>query len=223
MNVFTYFFIDEIQQKHTKKVKLIRSVSLGLPLIVNTDSSESQIHEKPTRKPHWGNSSDWLNNLSASMYKIDMESIKIVCPTVQFLSENELKLESVPRERKKSESEIVLKRKISMDNNTTKSEGEEENGKDTSGEESETDGIKENIISINRKISIVDDIASKLKPPPSPAKNPVSNVLFITNLVRPFTLKQLKELLERTGKIQEDGFWTDRIKSKCYVQYHTEE
>lgn len=156
------------------------------------------------------------------MYKIDMDSIKIICPSVQFLKENEVKLQSVPKERKKSDAETVVKRKISMENNTSKSEAEEENGKDTSEEESEPEAVKENIIAMNRKISIVDDTAGKLKPPPSPAKNPVSKVLFITNLVRPFTVKQLKELLERTGKIIEDGFWTDRIKSKCYVEYHTD-
>lgn len=59
---------------------------------------------------------------------------------------------------------------------------------------------------------------------PSPARNRASHVLFITNLVRPFTVLQLKGLLARTGKIvEEDGFWIDRIKSKCYVAYATEE
>ena len=43
-------------------------------------------------------------------------------------------------------------------------------------------------------------------------------VLYITNLVRPFTVTQLRELLQRTGRIVEDGFWIDSIKSKCYVQ-----
>ncbi len=43
-------------------------------------------------------------------------------------------------------------------------------------------------------------------------------VLYITNLVRPFTVNQLRELLLRTGRIVEDGFWIDSIKSKCYVQ-----
>lgn len=35
--------------------------------------------------------------------------------------------------------------------------------------------------------------------------------------VRPFTLGQLKELLNRTGAVVEDGFWIDKIKSHCYV------
>lgn len=62
-----------------------------------------------------------------------------------------------------------------------------------------------------------------LQKPPSPPKNESSTILFITNLVRPFTLLQLKGLLARTGRIVADGFWIDRIKSKCYVQYETEE
>lgn len=52
-------------------------------------------------------------------------------------------------------------------------------------------------------------------------KNVEQDILCITNLVRPFTLTQLKELLQRTGKIVRDGFWIDSIKSKCYVQYET--
>lgn len=35
--------------------------------------------------------------------------------------------------------------------------------------------------------------------------------------VRPFTLGQLKELLNRTGTLVEEGFWIDKIKSHCYV------
>lgn len=58
---------------------------------------------------------------------------------------------------------------------------------------------------------------------PSPSKNEESNILYITNLVRPFTILQLKSLLARTGKMKTDGFWIDRIKSKCYVQYETED
>lgn len=153
---------------------------------------------------------------------MDVESIKIVCPSLEFLSESEVNLESTPRERKKSESEY--KRKISIDNKSEDSDRpdyERQVSEDSSGELKVEPNP--NIIAMNRKISIVDDTASKLRPPPSPAKNPTSDVLFITNLVRPFTVKQLKELLERTGKIKEEGFWTDRIKSKCYAQYETAE
>lgn len=53
--------------------------------------------------------------------------------------------------------------------------------------------------------------------PSSPAAQ-ATNVLLIKNLVRPFTMFQIKELLSRTGTIVENGFWMDRIKSKCYVE-----
>lgn len=73
----------------------------------------------------------------------------------------------------------------------------------------------------DRKVSIVVDEVTVA--PPSPPKHESSSILYITNLVRPFTVLQLKSLLVRTGKIVENGFWIDKIKSKCYVKYETEE
>lgn len=55
---------------------------------------------------------------------------------------------------------------------------------------------------------------------PSPPTSKPTNILLIKNLVRPFTLNQIKELLSRTGTIVENGFWMDRIKSKCIVEVH---
>ncbi|XP_055683202.1 apoptotic chromatin condensation inducer in the nucleus isoform X1 [Lutzomyia longipalpis] len=78
-------------------------------------------------------------------------------------------------------------------------------------------------IGINRKILLVNDDVGKTVKPPSPPRNTSSCILYITNLVRPFTVLQLKGLLARTGRIVENGFWIDKIKSKCYVQYETED
>lgn len=58
---------------------------------------------------------------------------------------------------------------------------------------------------------------------PSPAHNPVSKIVHVRNLVRPFTIGQLKELLKRTGVVVENGFWIDKIKSHCFAKYETEE
>lgn len=52
---------------------------------------------------------------------------------------------------------------------------------------------------------------------PSPPRKPVSNIIHIRNLTRPFTLNQLKELLKRTGSLVEESFWIDNIKSHCIV------
>lgn len=57
----------------------------------------------------------------------------------------------------------------------------------------------------------------------SPSKNPESTVLFISGLVRPYTLPQLKKLICANGPIDEEKFWIDKIKSKCYAVYSTVE
>lgn len=51
---------------------------------------------------------------------------------------------------------------------------------------------------------------------------PASKIIFIQNLVRPFTLNQLKDLIKSYGKTIEEYFWIDKIKSKCFVMYETE-
>jgi apoptotic chromatin condensation inducer in the nucleus len=65
---------------------------------------------------------------------------------------------------------------------------------------------------------MVLDEARKLARSPSPPRRKPTNILYITHLVRPFTVQQLKNLLLRTGQIAENGFWIDKIKSKCYVE-----
>lgn len=158
--------------------------------------------------------------------RLDVVSLKEVCPDLEFVNESDLQLEPVSRRdsqhsegrsRKISERRESDQKSDSSEKYIVEAESEEVNG-------AESIVVDKNIIAMNRKISIVDDTASKLKPPPSPAKNPPSEVLYISNLVRPFTLKALKELLERTGKIvEEKGFWTDKIKSKCIVRYEKQE
>lgn len=51
---------------------------------------------------------------------------------------------------------------------------------------------------------------------PSPSRNPVNKIIHIRNLVRPFTLNQLKELLQRSGTLIDEYFWIDKIKSHCF-------
>ncbi|KAJ8960837.1 hypothetical protein NQ318_020133 [Aromia moschata] len=194
----------EKPKKTLRKVKLIRNPSRG----TDDNPDESAKPSSVQRRRKWNNS-DWFDRLTSSFYKIDVDAIKIACPSLNFLGEDEVRLEEVSR------PEGDLRRKMSIDDDRPAYE------KQTSAES--VSELDTNIIAMNRKISIVDDTASKLKPPPSPAKSPPSDVLYITNLVRPFTVKQLRELLERTGKIVEDGFWTDRIKSKCYVRYESVE
>nr|CAG4644361.1 EOG090X0F73 [Lepidurus arcticus] len=67
-------------------------------------------------------------------------------------------------------------------------------------------------------------LALKADPEPlAPANNPTSSVILVTNLVRPFTINQLRELLCRTGNLVPNAFWIDRVKSTCMAQYESAE
>ncbi|RVE60417.1 hypothetical protein OJAV_G00180960 [Oryzias javanicus] len=72
-------------------------------------------------------------------------------------------------------------------------------------------------------VSVTIDDPVRTARQPSPPRGKLSNIIHVTNLVRPFTLLQLKELLNRTGTIVEEGFWIDKIKSHCYVTYSATE
>uniref|UniRef100_A0A8B9JP95 Apoptotic chromatin condensation inducer 1 n=1 Tax=Astyanax mexicanus TaxID=7994 RepID=A0A8B9JP95_ASTMX len=74
-----------------------------------------------------------------------------------------------------------------------------------------------------QKVSVTIDDPVRTGRQLSPPRGKISNVIHVCNLVRPFTLGQLKELLNRTGTVLEEGFWIDKIKSHCYVTYSSKE
>nr|XP_029498973.1 apoptotic chromatin condensation inducer in the nucleus isoform X2 [Oncorhynchus nerka] len=83
--------------------------------------------------------------------------------------------------------------------------------------------IRRSISQQKSGVSITIDDPVRMAKQPSPPRGKVSNIVHVSNLVRPFTLSQLKELLGRTGTVHEDGFWIDKIKSHCYVTYSSAE
>ncbi|XP_037642249.1 apoptotic chromatin condensation inducer in the nucleus isoform X2 [Sebastes umbrosus] len=83
--------------------------------------------------------------------------------------------------------------------------------------------IRRSISQQKTGVSITIDDPVRSAKQPSPPRGKVSNIVHICNLVRPFTLGQLKELLSRTGTLVEEGFWIDKIKSHCYVTYCSSE
>ena len=57
---------------------------------------------------------------------------------------------------------------------------------------------------------------------PSPSRTPRSCMLHVRNLVRPFTVPQLKMILSRNGSIvEENGLIVNNIKSHCIVIVRT--
>uniref|UniRef100_A0A3Q0RGY6 Apoptotic chromatin condensation inducer 1a n=1 Tax=Amphilophus citrinellus TaxID=61819 RepID=A0A3Q0RGY6_AMPCI len=83
--------------------------------------------------------------------------------------------------------------------------------------------IRRSISQQKTGVSITIDDPVRTAKQPSPPRGKVSTIVHICNLVRPFTLGQLKELLSRTGTLVEEGFWIDKIKSHCYVTYSSVE
>ncbi|XP_069490017.1 apoptotic chromatin condensation inducer in the nucleus isoform X2 [Ambystoma mexicanum] len=81
--------------------------------------------------------------------------------------------------------------------------------------------IRRSISQQKSGVSITIDDPVRTSHVPSPPRFKVSTIVHVSNLVRPFTLGQLKELLCRTGTLIEEGFWIDKIKSHCFVTYST--
>ncbi|XP_059059446.1 uncharacterized protein LOC131852737 [Achroia grisella] len=170
------------------------------------------------RKRRWGSRSSKVTTQKSITISTDV--LKEIIPDVK-----PVEFEEVIEEKKHNRRDVVEKvdrpilPKIVIDN----TENVEHNRKNKENVETEKDRPRDSPLVSNRKISIVKDNDSIIARPPSPPRHKQSNILYITNLVRPFTLPQLKNLLQRTGRIQENGFWIDRIKSKCFVKYVTED
>lgn len=168
-----------------------------------------------SRKRRWGSRSSKLTTQKSITISTDV--LKDIIPDVKPVEFDEVieeKKHRRPENQERMERPVLPKIIIdNTDNVETKKEHEEKS----------QETPKPRDLASNRKISIIKENESIIARPPSPPRNKQSCILYITNLVRPFTLPQLKNLLQRTGRIAENGFWIDRIKSKCFVHYETEE
>ncbi|CAK1603358.1 unnamed protein product [Parnassius mnemosyne] len=208
-------------------VKSIDSQKKELGILESTQSSnEDTVHNGHNnivinRKRRWGSRSNKL--MSQKSITISTDVLKEIIPDVKLVEFDEVIEEKKQHKRvevtEKVERPILPK--IIIDN----TENVELNKREQEDKDKENMKLKEpSSLSSTRKISIVKDSDSiAIVRPPSPPRHKQSNILYITNLVRPFTLSQLKNLLQRTGRIVENGFWIDRIKSRCYVIYETED
>ncbi|XP_057327857.1 apoptotic chromatin condensation inducer in the nucleus [Microplitis mediator] len=160
------------------------------------------------KRRRWGT----LSTDTAPTLAISTDSLKALVPGAKPLSMSEVRLSKDDDEDRDRRREKEKRHSA----NEGPMEKPKEDGEATKLEVTKSD----NHIAARRKISIVKDIPTK-SPSPLPAQP--TSVLLIKNLVRPFTLNQIKELLSRTGSIVENGFWMDRIKSKCFVEYSNED
>lgn len=180
--------------------------------------NQDKIDEEPKcvpRKRRWGTA---LSTDTAPSFSISTDSLKALVPGAKPLSINEVRLskdDDEDRDRYRG-NDKWHNSSDELDDNKTNDDLAQKNGATKKG-----DGKMDNHIAARRKISIVKE-TPHVKSPSPPATKP-TNILLIKNLVRPFTLNQIKELLSRTGTIVENGFWMDRIKSKCFVEYSNED
>ncbi|KAJ8726223.1 hypothetical protein PYW07_000921 [Mythimna separata] len=196
------------ESQHTESVKSVREEP-----VANGQAAPAVVG----RKRRWGSRTSKLTTQRSITISTDV--LKDIIPDVKPVEFDEVIEE---KKHRRSENQERIERpvlpKIIIDNTESvelKKE-HEENDKDPHTP-------KPRDLASNRKISIIKDNDSIITRPPSPPRNKQSCILYISNLVRPFTLPQLKNLLQRTGRIVENGFWIDRIKSKCFVQYETED
>lgn len=90
-------------------------------------------------------------------------------------------------------------------------------------EDEEKPDIDDNDDSKSDKTLVEEIVNVEPKKKSSVKRIATTSVIRITNLVRPFTVGQLRDLLQRTGKIVSNGFWIDTIKSQCIVEYENED
>ncbi|XP_045484879.1 apoptotic chromatin condensation inducer in the nucleus [Pieris rapae] len=228
---------DVVENSHEEKLESSNKVETNIDNSVsNTVPSKEEIKmevegAKPTedvnngqsaplvinRKRRWGSRPVKLQ--SQKSITISTDVLKEIIPDVK-----PTEFEEVIEERKHKRIEVTEKierpvlPKIVIDNTDNVN-----NKKDVDEKDKENMRSCDTQIGSSRKISIVKEHDSIIAKPPSPPRHQQSNILYITNLVRPFTLPQLKNLLQRTGRIIENGFWIDKIKSKCFVIYENEE
>lgn len=167
-------------------------------------------------------STDSLKDLIPEVIPVPLSDVKLdISPEIEVMSEQELPEDLNARKRHVSEhsiEDIIDNPKQQKQRRVT-----------VTVTQDITQNVQNNIGGNNKKQNVdigeeeAAPLSQKTPTPPSPPKQMQSNILYITNLVRPFTVLQLKGLLARTGKIVENGFWIDKIKSKCYVKYETEE
>ncbi|XP_023170257.2 apoptotic chromatin condensation inducer in the nucleus isoform X2 [Drosophila hydei] len=223
--------IDEQRENHTESGE--QSVEkLTNKEHTNSDKLENITQQRSIRKRKW--LSKKVAERAPPVLAISTDSLKnIIADVVNPVPLSDVQLESsseeeglVTSDHDTDERSLTPELRVTKDRDDGNATDEEHQQKQKSQPKSNHEKEAVPTVPALSKTAIEPAVskASAVARSPSPARNRASHVLFITNLVRPFTVLQLKGLLARTGKIiDEDGFWIDRIKSKCYVAYATED
>merc|ERR1712223_464140 len=180
-------------------------------------SNDNSVEDQKKKKRQWGRkeNKDLNKEDENSTDMVSGELLKDIVPDVKPYLEDLGKEEDLDHEQETEEEEV------NGDEIPSKTRDREEGIKEPKKEES---GTSQRQISAENSNSSVRE-AEKSKRVALDKLNPErSCVIEVRNLVRPFTLIQFKELLLRTGKInriEDGGFWIDKIKSHAIVEYES--
>lgn len=153
------------------------------------------------------------------------EPANITTTLLKDLIDVKLSLEEDKKEEEMKKSRNVKPSKEDRPVNTMRSKEKKpkEKRKKRDEEENELDfepGTESDDDSIDVKTGIAKDPTAfptaPVEPAPKSRKEP-NRALLITNLVRPFTILQLKAMLSHCGKVK--SIWINTIKSRCYAVF----
>ncbi|XP_057291399.1 apoptotic chromatin condensation inducer in the nucleus-like isoform X2 [Hydractinia symbiolongicarpus] len=224
---------DEFVEHVKPKPKVIVPVTLKKRVSL-TSLNESAEEKAAKRKRRWGSTS-----INQSSVTISTDSIKKLIPDVKV---DASALENVPELDYQEDEEVTEQDSMEIEN------VEGKNKQSRSGRTVKLDSAKKVILgkSLSSNTVVIDSDSGevpttqtrsvhpiridddteeqgKRERSPSPAKNAPSCYLHIENLVRPYTVNNLKGLIQKTGTIKDNKFWMNNIKSHCYVMLSSEE
>ncbi|KAI1285306.1 Apoptotic chromatin condensation inducer in the nucleus [Halotydeus destructor] len=221
-----------VDQARDEKLPVEKKAEASKPLESKTEGKEvTEASEEPSkpekrqeRKRRWGGSKGESNSVGSGRLSrgISSDALKGLISDSKKTS-NQVS-ESAASETQREESTVTENATVELPTNTNLSGSGKSSGLVV---EDAVDKRNSKLVpvAIERKISesndtsLLADVEPEKPREPSPAKKTPTNILFIKNLTRPFTLNQLYEVLSKNGEVEKEKFWIDKIKSKCYATY----
>jgi len=230
------FLEDDAEEEDEEKKPAQKPVTpVLLKKRLSTATDETDEEKKAKRKRRWGNTAESSVTISSDSIKKLIPDVKLDSSAVETLpeldyqeDENEF-AEEAEEEKKDADEEISQEeeegdgerkrkgRRVKVDSAKKIKMGQPDD-KGVVVVESDSEARRK-----SQEAEVVDLEGEERAKSADVRTDSTSQWLFISGLVRPYTINQLKNLLGKTGTIAENGFWINNIKSFCYVKMSTED
>ncbi|XP_059160689.1 apoptotic chromatin condensation inducer in the nucleus-like isoform X3 [Physella acuta] len=234
----------------SKTSKAAKTVKRATSLEISSDSLKNLIGDVKLTESVFDIETEEVNTLDYDEHEEDHRDVKVKRIIVQSPRSDEDVKEDEPaqedarkveaRDDRSDESHSEPEKKIIKISTTSPKDGGKKKLKEgkklkkkkddveekENTEVKDTEKEKEKVFATTRSskalLPVVDE-PEPVKNSQSPARNPPNRVIRIAGLVRPFTIGQLKELLKRSGELDDEYFWINDIKSHCLAAYKSDE